>query len=206
MRTQRRTTTALMIVVTVAGIGLVACGTTTVAKQPAPTTPSQSAPIEPSQSAPAEPTQPEAATSGPVGTSFTITDTDADGTVTAYKIRLDKVVEPAKPDPEYVQYGEPVKAGHHVVGMLFYVEGVKGKIYADPETGLTATGSNGEVYQYSTMELADRAGFESTDLLTGEHRSGWTAFEVPNGTQLVSVRYEPMTASLGDATVTWRIG
>lgn len=198
MRTRRRTTTALLIAAAAAGIGLVACGTTTVTKQPASTTPAQSAPAEPAQS--------ETATSGPVGTTFTITDTDADGTVRAYKIRLDKVVEPAKPDPEYVQYGEPVEAGHHVVGMLFYIEGVKGKIYADPEMGLTATGSNGEVYQYSTMDLAGRTGYESTDLMAGEHRSGWTAFEVPDGTRLVSVRYEPMTASLDDATVTWQIG
>lgn len=171
------------------GLTAAACGSAAPSSQPSAPRPAGTAP-----------------SSGPVGTTVTVTTTNIHGDVMGvYKIRLVRVTEPAAPDPEMKSYDPSMyPAGTHLAALLFRVDGVRGTADTSPGISLTATDGTGQVYRYTTAGLASSMpDFSGGTVGPDQHDSGWVAFQVPDGTHLVSVSYSPL--SLSPVTVTWTI-
>jgi len=206
MRTQRKTTAALLIAAVVANIGLVACGTTTVTKQPESTAPSQSVLAESTPTKPTEATPaPETPESGPVETTFAVSGTsytNASEKAYSYEVTLSKVEQQAAPADEF----SGASAGKHLVGLKFKVTGTKGVTDDNAFNNTSVQGSDDQIYEASiTGNLAAGTTFNNgqINLSAGEHATGWVPVEVPDGVQVTTVYWTP---GLGGEKATWTIG
>lgn len=164
-----------------------------------------------STSAPAAPVS----TSGP-GHVYTVTMSDsivsgsASGKL-AYKIRLDKVTEPALPDPQdVVSNGENVSAapkGQHLAAAQFTVTGLTGNMKDSVMLSYSVLASDHHRYtQALNSEVAGQVipGFQ---VQPGQVQTGSVTFVIPDGVHLVSVTYDPYANDLhaGNALVTWSL-
>jgi hypothetical protein len=152
-------------------------------------------------------TAPAAAPSG-VGHSYAITSSDVSGKVlSTYRITLDKVTEPAPPDPQDIaSNGENVSAapkGQHLAGVQFAVTGLTGSMNDSVMLSYSVLASDHHRYNPSiNSEVAGEVipGFK---VQPGQTQIGSVTFVIPNGVHLTSVQYEPLS---GSDPVTWNLG
>ncbi len=179
-------------------LALAGCGTaaTSSSNSASSTSPSTSAPSQPA---------PQAG----VGTTFTISTTHLGGDPWyTLKIKLDKVTEPAQPDPEA---GMPdgtnlaaAKEGYHIAAAQFTWVGLT----SDDGKGITpsglmefsAKGSDGHRYS-AALGVGAGNGIDNEQPDLEEPATGTVSFEVPNGVHIISVRY----SAVGGGDSTWMI-
>jgi hypothetical protein len=176
-----------------AGIGLAACGGTSITKAPHVSHP-PSAPAAPA-AAPATPP-----TSGPLRTTFTVTGTADNGSPESYDVTLKQVLDPAGPDNEF----DAAPSGDRLVGAEVTVTGVAGTSADDVNSDIAAIGSNGEVYQPEFGGLAAGTNFNAGQwtVTPGQSETGWAAFQVPDGVSITSFQWSPF---LSNAVATWTV-
>ena len=159
-----------------------------------------------SSSAPApSPSHTSNPTTGPVGTTFKITDPEAgpnDDQTAVYTIQAVKVLDPAAPDNSF----DAAPSGHRLVGIEFIIKGVSGSEQDDID-GAVVTGGNNQTYQAGFTGLAAGTNFNSGDFTTspGSTADGWVSFQVPNGVTVQNIQWTP-DGGVNGGTVTWTGG
>jgi hypothetical protein len=143
-----------------------------------------------------------ASTTGPVGTTFTINDTDSNGSPIAYKVTLLKFSQDATPDNSF----DTAPAGDHLAGGEFEITGVKGTSQDDADNDASVTGNNDQTYQTGFEGLAAGTNFDSGNFSVspGQTQVGWVAFEVRNGITVTSVKWNP-DSGLSGSTASWSV-
>jgi len=180
-------------------LGLAACGPATVAK--APPAPSSSAPAAPAATtAPAPVPSDTPVTTGPLGTSFTITTTDSSGAATVYTVALTEIVQHAT----LTQYETLQNPADHMAAARFSVTGVTGQSSDDANNDAAATGNDTVGYSPSFLPVTDAPNFSYGTFRVGPGQtvSGDVTFEVPPGTVLASVSWSP---GFDGASATWNL-
>jgi hypothetical protein len=174
---------------------LTACGPT-VSKAPATapkaTRASSSAPV---------PSSPAPVTSGPLGTSFTVTTTDAAGNPVAYTVALTQVDQHAALTP----YESENNPADHMAAARFTITGVTGQESDDANSDASATGSDTTEYAPSFLNVSDGPNFSNGEFEVGPGQvvSGWVSFEVPQGATVASVSWQP---GFDSPAATWTLG
>jgi len=172
------------------------CTTTTATK----TAPPPAANGQPSTPAPSKSVN---STTGPVGTTYKVTNTEAgnSGNQTAvYTVQATQVVDPAAPDNSF----DAAPSGQHLVGVEFTIKGVSGTEQDDANSDAVLQGSNGQDYTPNFGAIAAGTNFNSGQFNTsaGTSVTGWVNFQVPDGVTVTNVQWSP-GASTGGTTVTW---
>jgi hypothetical protein len=142
--------------------------------------------------------------SGPVGTTFTVTDTnDSDATV-KYSVTLDKVIQHASPDNSF----DTAPTGDHLAGAEFTIKGIVGNDQDDANNDAAAIGNNQQTYQPGFEGLAAGTNFDDGQFNTsaGSSSIGWVTFEVKNGVKVASIQWSPSSGMSGSAPATWTVG
>jgi hypothetical protein len=177
-------------------IGAVASSHNGVTKAP----PAANAATKPSASA-----QPVGnSTTGPVGTTFVVTDTNQNGATVKYSVTLDKLKQHATPDNSF----DTPPAGDHLAGAEFTIKGISGTDSDDANNDAAATGTNNQTYQTGLEGLAAGTSFNGGQFSTrpGSVSIGWVSFEVKNGVHVASVQWNPDSDMSGEAPATWTVG
>lgn len=184
----------------VAALGLAACGPT-VSKAPAAAKSSVPAAPTTFTFSPIPVSSPTASTTGPLGTSFTVTTTDDSGNTVVYNVTLTKVDQNAA----LSAYETVSNPGDHMAAARFTVTGVTGQESDDANSDATAVGSDTTVYPFAATEVSDGPNFSSGMFQVGPGRteSGWVAFEVPAGVTVASVAWQP---GIDGPAATWTLG
>jgi hypothetical protein len=141
--------------------------------------------------------------SGPVGTTFTVTETNDNGATVKYSITLDKVIQHARPDNSF----DTAPAGDHLAAAEFTIKGVVGTDQDDANNDAAAIGNDQQTYQPGFEGLAAGTNFSSGDFNTnpGSSSIGWVSFEVKNGVKVASVQWSPSSGMSGSAPATWTV-
>lgn len=157
-----------------------------------PTTTAATPAADPTSSAPAP------STTGPIGTSFT--DTDSSGNVVI--VQLVKVIDPAQGVDSYTTPDN----GKRFVGAEFTLTGKSGTFSGDANNDTTLITSDGQTQQPDFNDLAGCTNFNSGsfNLQPGQSSTGCVAFQVPTGLTVKSVQWNEMFSS--GAPATWTIG
>ena len=179
-------------------IAVVASSNNGVTKAPAAstgtTTPSSSARQEPASNS----------TTGPVGTTFIVTDTNQNGATVKYSVTLDKLKQHAAPDNSF----DAASAGDHLAGAEFTIKGISGTDSDDANNDAAAIGTDQQTYQTGLGGLAAGTNFNGGNFSTspGSVSIGWVSFEVKNGVHVASVQWNPDSDMSGEAPATWTVG
>lgn len=163
---------------------LTACASTAVKATAPPTifTPSAAPP-------PATTPPPAPVTSGPAGTSFTVTTQDDSGASVSYTVTLVKVDQEAA----LAAYTELAAPGDHMAAAEFRITGVTGQVSDDANNDAGAVGTDTTEYPYSDNAVTDGPNFSYGEFAVsaGQTVSGWVSFELPAGQQVASVQWTP---------------
>jgi hypothetical protein len=175
-------------------IAVAACGPTVskTAALPSTFTPSPVA-SAPATSAPAAPaTSAEPVTTGPLGTTFTVTEDGASG-ATSYTVTAVKVDQHAA----LTSYESLQTAGDHMAAVRFTVKGVTGQDSDDANNNASITGADTTEYPASFLNVTDGPNFNGGTFRVspGQTVSGWVAFEVPAG-----------ASGFSSQAATWKLG
>jgi hypothetical protein len=140
---------------------------------------------------------------GPVGTTYTVTETNQNGATVKYSITLDRVIQYAQPDNSFDQ----APAGDHLAAAKFTISGVAGDDQDDANNDATVIGTDQQTYQTGMEGLAAGTNFNGGMFNTspGSVSIGWVSFEVKNGVTVASVQWSPGSSMDGD-TATWTLG
>ena len=180
------------------------CSASTVTKTVAPTT-TAAAPssVAVPGAATAPPSSPSPVTSGPIGTTFTVTTQDDNGNNVSYNVTADRVDQHAGLGP----YETLTNNADHMAAVRFTITGVTGQVSDDANSDAVAIGSDTTEYQPSFNSVTDGGNFDSGQFSVspGETVSGWESFEVPPGKTIASVQWSP-DSSLGGSNATWTVG
>jgi hypothetical protein len=143
-------------------------------------------------------------TTGPVGTTFVVTDTNQSGATVKYSVTLDKLKQHAAPDNGF----DTPPAGDHLAGAEFTIKGISGTDSDDANNDAAATGTNQQTYQTGLEGLAAGTSFNGGQFSTspGSVSIGWVSFEVKNGVHVASVQWNPDSDMSGEAPGTWTVG
>jgi hypothetical protein len=165
---------------------------------PAATGGNTSAPASQSQSSPASDT------TGPVGTTFVVTDTNQNGDTVKYSVTLDKVVPNAQPSNSF----DTAASGDYLVGAEFTIKGISGTDQDDANNNASLTGTDQQTYQTGFESLAAGTNFDSGQFNTspGSSSVGWVSFEVKDGVPVASIQWAPASGMSGAAPGTWTVG
>lgn len=183
------------------GIGLAAgcsTGSATKAAPPAHSSAPPAASTAPSHSA-------NSSTSGPVGTTYKITDTEAGNSgnqTTVYTVKATQVIDPAAPDNSF----DAAPTGQHLVAVGFVINGVSGNEQDDANINASVQGSNGQVYQPTLGGVAAGTDFNSGDFNTspGSTVTGWVGFAIPDGVTITHVQWAARGGTF-ISPVTWQV-
>jgi hypothetical protein len=180
-----------------AAVGLIA-GCSTTAPKAAPPVQNKTQPPATPSPAPSTPS-----TTGAIGTTFQITDTEAgaNGNQTAvYDVTAQQVVDPAPPDNSF----DAAPAGQHLVAVELTIKGLSGNESDDANNDAVVQGSNGQDYPTGDGGVAAGTNFNSGQFNTapGTSVTGWVNFDVPNGVTVSSVQWTPDSGE-GSVTVNW---
>ncbi len=161
--------------------------------------------------APAAPAAPVApATTAALGHTFTVSTTHLGGDPWyTLRIRLDKMTEPAQPDPASDIGGtnlSAASAGHHLaaatVTWTVTADDMGDGVTPSSIGEFSAVGSDGRHYTpgigYGAADNIDNV----AGVMVGESDTGTVSFEIPDGVRLTMVRYSPIG---GDAAYTWTV-
>ncbi len=143
-------------------------------------------------------------TTGPVGTTFTVTDTNNNGATVKYSVTLDKVIQHAQPDNSF----DTAPAGDHLAAAEFTIKGLVGDDQDDANNNASAVGSNSQTYQTGLEGLAAGTNFNGGQFNTspGSVSIGWVSFEVKDGVKVTSFQWNPDSGMSGTAPATWTVG
>lgn len=185
---------ALLISVAGTTAVLTACGAS-VSKSSAPAT-SAAAPSTTS-AAPSPTPSPSNSLSGPVGTSFRVTDGS-----NVMDVTLTKVIDPAQGADQYTT-PDP---GKRFVGAVFKLKGVTGSFSDDANSDASLQGSNGQTYSPDFNNIAGYTNFNSGEfnISTGEKSIGAVAFQVPNGVKITKIEWSA-TGGFGGSPAEWQV-
>ena len=143
-------------------------------------------------------------TTGPVGTTFVVTDTNQNGATVKYSVTLDKLKQHAAPDNSF----DTPPAGDHLAGAEFTIKGISGTDSDDANNDAAAVGTNNQTYQTGLEGLAAGTGFNGGQFNTspGSVSIGWVSFEIKDGVHVASVQWNPDSDMSGEAPATWIVG
>lgn len=149
------------------------------------------------------PSQTENSTTGPVGTTFTVTETNQNGATVKYSITLDRVIQHAAPDNSF----DTPPAGDHLSAAEFTIRGLVGDDQDSADNDAAAVGTNSQTYQTGLEGVAAGTDFNDGQFNTspGSVSIGWESFEVKDGVHVASIQWSPGSSMDGD-TVAWTVG
>jgi hypothetical protein len=166
-----------------------------------PSTPA-AAPATPAQATPAAtptPTPtPTPSLSGPVGTTYKVTDSSGN----VMTVTLTKVIDPAQGAD---QFSTP-NNGNRFVGAVFTLDGVSGTFSDDANSDATLVGSNGQSYTADFDSIAGVTNFNSGEynLTPGVRSVGAVTFQVPVGVSVSAIQWSG-SDGFGGAPATWTL-
>ena len=144
-------------------------------------------------------------TTGPVGTTFKVTDTSAgpnEDSTAVYTVQAVRLLDPATPASSL----DAPPAGKRLVGVEIKVTGVSGNEQDSADNDISATGSNGQVYTSALLGDGLTAGTDFNDgqfnTAPGTTEVGYVAFAVPNNVTIRSVSWLADSGMAG-SPVTW---
>ena len=179
----------------VTALALTACASAAVKATAPPTM------FTPAAAAPAATTpSPAPVTSGPVGTSYTVTTQDDSGANVSYTVTLVRVDQAAQLAP-YTAVGT---AGDHMAAAEFRISGVTGQVSDDANSDAEAIGTNTTEYPFSINAVTAGPNFSygQFQVSPGQTVTGWVSFELPAGQRVASVQWTPDTFEAAHATWT----
>ena len=143
-------------------------------------------------------------TTGPVGTTFTVTDTNDNGATVKYSVTLNRVIQHAQPDNSF----DSAPAGDHLAGAEFTIKGVTGDEQDDANSDASAIGNDNQTYQSGFEGLAAGTNFSNGQFNTspGSVSIGWVSFEVKDGVHVASIQWNIDDGMSGTAPGTWTVG
>jgi hypothetical protein len=155
------------------------------------------------QSSPS-PRQTSNSTTGPVGTTFTVTDTNSNGATVKYTVTLEKVIQHAQPDNSF----DTAPAGDHLAAAEFTIKGLVGADQDDANGDASAIGNDNQTYQSGFEGVAAGTNFSSGEFNTtpGSVSIGWVSFEVKDGVRVSSIQWNIDEGMTGTAPGTWTVG
>jgi hypothetical protein len=148
------------------------------------------------------PSQTQNNTTGPVGTTFTVNETNQNGATVKYSITLDRVIQHAAPDNSF----DTPPAGDHLAAAEFTIRGLVGDDQDSADNDAAAVGTNSQTYQTGLEGVAAGTDFNDGQFNTspGSVSIGWESFEVKDGVHVASIQWSPGSSMDGD-TVTWTL-
>jgi hypothetical protein len=154
--------------------------------------------------APSSPKPSDNSTTGPIGTTFVVTDTTENGATVKYSVTLDKVIQHAQPDNSF----DTAPAGDHLTAAEFTIKGLVGDDQDDANNNASAVGNDNQTYQPGFESLAAGTNFNGGAFNTspGSVSIGWVAFEVKDGVRISSIQWNPDSGMSGNAPGTWTVG
>jgi hypothetical protein len=140
---------------------------------------------------------------GPVGTTFIVTDTNDSGATVKYSVTLDKLIQNAAPGNSF----DSAPSGDHLAGAEFTIKGISGTDQDDANGDADAIGIDQQTYQSGFEGLAAGTNFNSGDFNTspGSVSVGWVSFEVKNGVKVASIQWNPDYGMTGESPATWTV-
>lgn len=184
-----------MKIVTVAAaaamLGIVGCGS--IAKT---STPPHAAPAA-SASSKAVPS-PTNSLSGPVGTTYTVTDQSGN----EMSVTLTQVIDPAQGADQFTT----PKSGNRFVGAVFTIKGISGTFSDDANNDASLIGSNGQTYTADFDSIAGYTNFNDGEynVSAGENSVGAVTFQVPLAATVSKIEWSA-NGGLGGAPAEWLI-
>jgi hypothetical protein len=176
--------------------GAVACASPAVTQAPQSAAPAAQASHAPTSAAPSP--SPSDQTSGSVGTTFEVTDSQGN----KYDVTLVKVIDPAQGADSF----STPDNGKRFVGAVLTIKGVSGSSSDDTNSDAVVTGSNGQQYQADFNNIQGYTNFNSGsfNVSPGQTVTGAVNFQVPTGVSVHNVQWVP-NAFTGTAG-TWNVG
>jgi hypothetical protein len=195
------TRTALAASGIAAAAALTAYGAASVGKTPPASLPSVFTPAAEPAAAASSPAQSSPDTTGPLGTSFTVTTENDQGQPVSYTVTLVKVDQHAALAP----YASVQDAGDHIAAARFSITGVSGQESDDANNDASATGTDTTGYPSTVNEVTDGPNFSygQFTVSAGQTESGWVMFELPAGVTVASVSWQP---GMDGPAATWNLG
>lgn len=206
MRFTKKISALAAVPVVALGFSLAACSTTTIHPAAGTAPAATSAPAAAAKSAPAPSaptTSAPSVTSGPIGTTFTLSTQDDNGNNVSYNVTAETVDQHAGLGP----YETLNNAADHMAAVKFTITGVTGQVSDDANSDAVAIGSDTTEYQPSYITVTDGGNFNSGEfgVSPGETVSGWVSFEVPPGQTIASVQWSPNSSLSGGSHATWTV-
>jgi hypothetical protein len=188
------------------GAGIAACAPATVTKAPAAPSPAATSAAPPVTTdangascavadltadgyCPGSTPAPTDPSSGPLGTSFTVTSTDDSGNATAYTVTAVKVDQHSALAP----YDTLDNHGDHLAAVKFRITGKTGQASDDANNAAAAISGDTTQYQTRYNSTPDGGDFRSGQFTVapGQTVSGWVTFQLPPGQSVASVQWAP---------------
>jgi hypothetical protein len=177
--------------VAVAVLGIASCGTSVTKTAPATTAPP--APTT-TKSAPS----PSNSLSGPVGTTYTVTDDSGN----KMKVTLTKVIDPAQGADQFTT----PDSGSRFAGAVFSLKGMTGTSSGNANNDATLIGSNGQTYSADFNSIAGYTNFNGGDynVGAGENSVGAVTFQVPLPVKVTKIEWSA-SGGFGGAPAEWLV-
>jgi hypothetical protein len=136
--------------------------------------------------------------SGPVGTSYTVTDPNGD----KISVTLDREIDPAQGADQFTT----PQSGSRFVGAVFNIKGISGTFSDDANNNATIIGSNGQTYTADFDSIAGYTAFNNGEfsVSAGESSVGAVTFQIPLAVKISKVEWSA-NGGFGGAPAEWLI-
>jgi hypothetical protein len=193
--TRHKARTALLALAAISALAVAACGTA-VTKANVPAAPAAQS-TRPSQ-APSPTPSPTNSLSGPVGTTYQVTD----GSGNEITVTLTQIVDPAQGGDQYTTPDN----GNRFAGAVFTLKGLSGTFSDDANNDAALIGSNGQTYTADFDSIAGYTNFNHGEynLSPGQTSIGAVTFQVPDGVKVASVQWSG-SGGFGGAPAIWAV-
>jgi hypothetical protein len=188
---RRGPVTVVAALATAVILGVVGCGSIVKTSAPAHTAPAAAA----SSAAAPSPTP---SLSGPVGTSYTVTDPSGN----KISVTLTRVIDPAQGADQFTT----PQSGSRFVGAVFKIKGISGTFSDDANNDATVIGSNGQTYTADFDSIAGYTSFNNGQfsVSAGESSVGAVTFQIPLAVKVSKVEWSA-NGGFGGAPAEWLI-
>ena len=182
-----------IVTVAAAAVMLGVAGCSSIAKTSAPSPAAATAPAS-STAVPA----PTSSLSGPVGTSYAVTDASGN----KMSVTLTLVIDPAQGADQFTS----PQSGNRFVGAVFDIKGINGTVSDDANNDATLIGSNGQTYTADFDSIAGYTNFNHGEysVSAGESSVGAVTFQVPEAVTVSKIEWSA-NGALGGAPAEWLI-
>jgi hypothetical protein len=188
---RRGPVTAVAALVTAVILSVVGCGSIVKTSPSAHT--AHAAPTG-SEAAPS----PTPSLSGPVGTSYTVTDPNGN----KISVTLARLIDPAQGADQFTT----PQSGSRFVGAVFNIKGISGTFSDDATNDATVIGSNGQTYTADFDSIAGYTDFNNGEfsVSAGESSVGAVTFQIPLAVKVSKVEWSA-NGGFGGAPAEWLI-